>query len=168
MQAPSTLKNQAAAVVGIIILAVLAVAPWLVGSHILKPKATQWNEVIDGKNKLLQQKSQLEDELRAYQNMAEKKEVNERYRKNIEQTNLESLQGFINSGKYSLYGFKTAQMPEIKGLRFSFSTPYNTLGQLLTEMWNTFQFVEIDSLVMKPSPNKPDEEVVITLVIRMP
>jgi hypothetical protein len=45
---------------------------------------------------------------------------------------------------------------------------YNTLGQLLTDLWNTFQFIELSSLVVKPSPNKPEEDVVATLTVRLP
>lgn len=162
------LKIQAAAILGILLLALLSVAPWLVGSHVLRPKSETWSRIIARKDELLAQKARLEDELKAYQNMAAKKQVNADYRKNIEGTNLESLQGFMNSGKYSIYSFKTIELPESNEVRFSFAGAYNALGQLLSELWNTFQFLEVSSLVMKPSPTKPDEDAVITLVVRLP
>lgn len=164
----SSLKAQAAAITGILFLAMLTVAPWVGGSHILKPRAEQWRQVIQRKDELLIQKSNLESEIQAYQNMTQKKEVNGRFQKNIEQTSIDALQGFINNGKYSIYNFKTTQLPDTKEVRFSFVAPYNTLGQMLTDLWNTFQFLEVGSLVMKPSPNKPDEDVVATLSVKLP
>jgi hypothetical protein len=164
----SSLKAQAAAITGVLFLATLTVAPWVAGSHILKPRAEQWRRVVQRKDELLVQKSNLESEIQAYQNMAEKKEVNDRFQKNIDQTSIDALQGFINNGKYSIYSFKTTQLPDTKEIRFSFVAPYNMLGQMLTDLWNTFQFVEVSSLIMKPSPNKPDEDIVATLSVKMP
>ena len=164
----SNWKAQAAAIIGILFLATLTVAPWVAGSHVLKPRAERWRQVIQRKDELLIQQSNLESEIQAYQNMAEKKEVNDRFQKNIEQTSIDALQGLINNGKYTIYNFKTTQLPDTKEVRFSFVAPYNTVGQMLTDLWNTFQFPEVNSLVVKPSPNKPDEEVVATLSVKMP
>lgn len=163
-----SIRNQTAAIVGVIILATLAVAPWLIVSHILTPWGKEYNQIIQSKDDLLVKKSRLEDELKAYQNMAEKKEVNDRFHKNIEQTSIDALQVFFKNGKHVISGFKTVQQPETKEIRFIFSAEYNTMGQIMSDLWNNFQFVEVSSLTMRPSPIKPEEDVIVTLVLRMP
>ena len=163
----NAIRIQLAAVAAILFLALVAIAPWIAGSHVLKPLSGRWGQIIRHKDELLAEKAGLEAKLRDFQNMEEKKKANEIFQRNIEQTSLDSVQGLINNGKYSIYSFRTVQF-DSKETSFSFVAQYNTLGQLLTELWNTFQFVELSSLVMKPSSNKPDEDAVATLTVRLP
>lgn len=163
----NTIRTQLAAVAAVLFLAIVAIAPWVAGSHILKPLSGRWGQIIRHKDELLAEKAGLEAKLREFQNMEEKKKANDIFQRNIEQTSLDSIQGLINNGKYSIYSFRTVQL-DSKETSFSFVAQYNTLGQLLSDLWNTFQFVELSSLVMKPSPNKPDEDVVATLTVRLP
>ncbi len=163
----NTFRTQLAAVAAVLFLAMVAIAPWVAGSHVLKPLSGRWGQIIHHKDELLAEKEGLEAKLREFQNMEEKKKANEIFQRNVEQTSLDSIQGLINNGKYSIYSFRTVQL-DSKETSFSFVAQYNTLGQLLTDLWNTFQFVELSSLVMKPSPNKPDEDVVATLTVRLP
>lgn len=163
----TAIRTQLAAVAAILFLALVAIAPWVAGSHILKPLSGRWGQIIRHKDELLAEKADLEAKLREFQNMEEKKKANDIFQRNIEQTSLDSIQGLINNGKYSIYSFRTVQL-DSKEASFSFVAQYNTLGQLLTDLWNTFQFVELSSLVMKTSPNKPDEDVVATLTVRLP
>ncbi|ODU25443.1 MAG: hypothetical protein ABS95_00050 [Verrucomicrobia bacterium SCN 57-15] len=163
----NAIRAQLAAAAAILFLALVAIAPWVAGSHILKPVSGKWGQIIKHKDELLAEKGGLESRLKEFQNMEEKKKANEIFQRNIEQTGLDSIQGLINNGKYSIYSFRTVQL-DSKETSFSFVAQYNTLGQLLTDLWNTFQFVELSSLVMKPSPNKPDEDVVATLTVRLP
>lgn len=163
----NALRAQLAAVAAILFLGLIATAPWAVGSHILKPLSGRWGHIIKHKDALLAEKAGLETKINEFQNMEEKKKANEMFQRNIDQTGLDSIQGLINNGKYSVYSFRTVQL-DSKETSFSFVAHYNTLGQLLTDLWNTFQFVELSSLVMKPSPNKPDEDVVATLTVRLP
>jgi hypothetical protein len=164
---PNALRAQLAAVAAILFLALVAVAPWVAGSHVLKPVAVKWNQIIRHKDGLLVEEAGLEAKIKEFQNMEEKRTANELFQKNINQSGLDSMQGFINNGKYPIYSFRTLQL-DSKETSFSFVAQYNTLGQLLTDLWNTFQFVELSSLVMKPSPNKPEEDVVATLTVRLP
>jgi hypothetical protein len=163
----NALRAQLAAVAAILFLALVAVAPWVAGSHVLKPVSLRWHQVIKRKDGLLAEKTGLEAKLKEFQNMEEKRKANDLFQKNIDQSGLDSIQGLINNGKYPIYSFRTLQL-DSKETSFSFVTQYNTLGQLLTDLWNTFQFVELSSLVMKPSPNKPEEDVVATLTVRLP
>lgn len=163
----NALRAQLAAVAAILFLALVAVAPWVAGSHVLKPVSLRWHQVIKRKDGLLAEKAGLEAKLKEFQNMEEKRKANELFQKNIDQSGLDSIQGLINNGKYPIYSFRTLQL-DSKETSFSFVTQYNTLGHLLTDLWNTFQFVELSSLVMKPSPNKPEEDVVATLTVRLP
>jgi len=163
----NAVRAQLAAVAAILFLAMVAVAPWVAGSHVLKPVSLKWNRIIKHKDELLAEKAGLEAKIKDFQNMEEKRKANELFQKNIEQSGLDSMQGFINNGKYPIYSFRTLQL-DSKETSFSFVAQYNTLGQLLTDLWNTFQFMEMSSLVMKPSPNKPDEDVVATLTVRLP
>jgi hypothetical protein len=158
----NAVRAQLAAVAAILFLALVAVAPWVAGSHVLKPVSVKWNQIIKHKDGLLVEKAGLEARIRE-----EKGKANELFQKNIDQSGLDSMQGFINNGKYPIYSFRTFQL-DSKETSFSFVAQYNTLGQLLTDLWNTFQFVELSSLVMKPSPNKPEEDVVATLTVRLP
>ena len=161
------LRAQIAAVAAIVFLALVAVAPWVAGSHVLKPVSAKWNQIIRHKDGLLAEKAGLEAKIKEFQNMEEKRKANELFQKNIDQSGLDSLQGLINNGKYPIYSFRTLQL-DSKETSFSFVAQYNTLGQLLTDLWNTFQFIELSSLVVKPSPNKPEEDVVATLTVRLP
>ena len=163
----NAVRAQLAAVAAILFLAMVAVAPWVAGSHVLKPVSLKWNRIIRHKDELLAEKAGLEAKIKDFQNMEEKRKANELFQKNIEQSGLDSMQGFINNGKYPIYSFRTLQL-DSKETSFSFVAQYNTLGQLLSDLWNTFQFMEMSSLVMKPSPNKPDEDVVATLTVRLP
>jgi len=163
----NAVRAQLAAVAAILFLAMVAVAPWVAGSHVLKPVSLKWNRIIKHKDELLAEKAGLEAKIKDFQNMEEKRKANELFQKNIEQSGLDSMQSFINNGKYPIYSFRTLQL-DSKETSFSFVAQYNTLGQLLTDLWNTFQFMEMSSLVMKPSPNKPDEDVVATLTVRLP
>ena len=163
----NALRAQLAAVAAILFLALVAVAPWVAGSHVLKPVSLRWHQVIKRKDDLLAEKTGLEAKLKEFQNMEEKRKANDLFQKNIDQSGLDSIQGLINNGKYPIYSFRTLQL-DSKETSFSFVAQYNTLGQLLTDLWNTFQFVELSSLVMKPSPNKPEEDVVATLTVRLP
>ncbi len=163
----NAVRAQLAAVAAILFLAMVAVAPWVAGSHVLKPVSLKWNRIIKHKDELLAEKAGLEAKIKDFQNMEEKRKANELFQKNIEQSGLDSMQGFINNGKYPIYSFRTLQL-DSKETSFSFVAQYNTLGQLLSDLWNTFQFMEMSSLVMKPSPNKPDEDVVATLTVRLP
>lgn len=163
----NAIRIQLAAVAAILFLALVAIAPWIAGSHVLKPLSGRWGQIIRHKDELLAEKAGLEAKLGEFQNMEEKKKANEIFQRNIEQTSLDSIQGLINNGKYSIYSFRTVQL-DSKETSFSFVAQYNTLGQLLTDLWNTFQFVELSSLVAKPSSNKPDEDVVATLTVRLP
>ena len=163
----NAVRAQLAAVAAILFLAMVAVAPWIAGSHVLKPVSLKWNRIIKHKDELLAEKAGLEAKIKDFQNMEEKRKANELFQKNIEQSGLDSMQGFINNGKYPIYSFRTLQL-DSKETSFSFVAQYNTLGQLLSDLWNTFQFMEMSSLVMKPSPNKPDEDVVATLTVRLP
>ena len=163
----NALRAQLAAVAAILFLALVAVAPWVAGSHVLKPVSLRWHQVIKRKDGLLAEKAGLEARLKEFQNMEEKRKANDLFQKNIDQSGLDSIQGLINNGKYPIYSFRTLQL-DSKETSFSFVAQYNTLGQLLTDLWNTFQFVELSSLVMKPSPNKPEEDVVATLTVRLP
>jgi len=163
----NAIRAQLAAVAAILFLALVTIAPWVVGSHVLKPLSGKWGRIIGRKDELLAEKAGLESKLSEFQYMEEKKKANEIFQRNVDQTGLDSIQGLINNGKYSIYSFRTVQL-DSKETSFSFVTQYNTLGQLLTDLWNTFQFVELSSLVMKPSPNKPDEDVVATLTVRLP
>jgi len=163
----NAVRAQLAAVAAILFLAMVAVAPWVAGSHVLKPVSLKWNRIIKHEDELLAEKAGLEAKIKDFQNMEEKRKANELFQKNIEQSGLDSMQGFINNGKYPIYSFRTLQL-DSKETSFSFVAQYNTLGQLLTDLWNTFQFIEMSSLVMKPSPNKPDEDVVATLTVRLP
>ena len=163
----NAVRAQLAAVAAILFLALVAVAPWVAGSHVLKPVSVKWNQIIKRKDGLLVEKAGLEARIKEFQNMEEKGKTNELFQKNIDQSGLDSMQGFINNGKYPIYSFRTLQL-DSKETSFSFVAQYNTLGQLLTDLWNTFQFVELSSLVMKPSPNKPEEDVVATLTVRLP
>jgi hypothetical protein len=75
----------------------------------------------------------------------------------------------VNSNpKYQVFNFKTIQAPDSKEVKFSMVASYNSLGQLLTEMWNTFQFMEVNSMIMQPNPNRPDEEVITSVSVRLP
>ena len=161
------LRAQLAAVAAIVFLALVAVAPWVAGSHVLKPVSVKWNQIIQHKDGLLAEKAGLEAKIKEFQNMEEKRKANELFQKNINQSGLDSMQGLINNGKYPIYSFRTLQL-DSKETSFSFVAQYNTLGQLLTDLWNTFQFIELSSLVVKPSPNKPEEDVVATLTVRLP
>jgi len=163
----NAIRAQLAAVAAILFLALVTIAPWVVGSHVLKPLSGKWGRIIGRKDELLAEKAGLESKLSEFQYMEEKKKANEIFQRNVDQTGLDSIQGLINNGKYSIYSFRTVQL-DSKETGFSFVTQYNTLGQLLTDLWNTFQFIELSSLVMKPSPNKPDEDVVATLTVRLP
>jgi hypothetical protein len=163
----NALRAQLAAVAAILFLALVAVAPWVAGSHVLKPVSVKWNQIIRHKDGLLVEEAGLEAKIKEFQNMEEKRTANELFQKNINQSGLDSMQGFINNGKYPIYSFRTLQL-DSKETSFSFVAQYNTLGQMLTDLWNTFQFVELSSLVMKPSPNKPEEDVVATLTVRLP
>ncbi len=163
----NALRAQLAAVATILFLALVAVAPWVAGSHVLKPVSLRWHQVIKRKDGLLAEKAGLEAKLKEFQNMEEKRKANDLFQKNIDQSGLDSIQGLINNGKYPIYSFRTLQL-DSKETSFSFVAQYNTLGQLLTDLWNTFQFVELSSLVVKPSPNKPEEDVVATLTVRLP
>ena len=163
----NAVRAQLAAVAAILFLAMVAVAPWVAGSHVLKPVSLKWNRIIKHKDELLAEKAGLEAKIKDFQNMEEKRKANELFQKNIEQSGLDSMQGFINNGKYPIYSFRTLQL-DSKETSFSFVAQYNTLGQMLSDLWNTFQFMEMSSLVMKPSPNKPDEDVVATLTVRLP
>ena len=163
----NALRAQLAAVAAIVFLALVAVAPWVAGSHVLKPVSVKWNQIIRRKDGLLVEEAGLEAKIKEFQNMEEKRKANELFQKNIDQSGLDSMQGLINNGKYPIYSFRTLQL-DSKETSFSFVAQYNTLGQLLTDLWNTFQFVELSSLVMKPSPNKPEEDVVATLTVRLP
>ena len=164
---PNAIRAQLAAVAAILFLALVAVAPWVAGSHVLKPVSLKWNRIIEHKDQLLAERAGLEAKIKDFQNMEEKRKANDLFQKNIEQSGLDSMQGFINNGKYPIYSFRTLQL-DSKETSFSFVTQYNTLGQLLTDLWNTFQFIEMSSLAMKPSPNKPEEDVVATLTVRLP
>jgi len=163
----NALRAQLAAVAAILFLALVAVAPWVAGSHVLKPVSVKWNQIIRRKDGLLVEEAGLEAKIKEFQNMEEKRKANELFQKNIDQSGLDSMQGLINNGKYPIYSFRTLQL-DSKETSFSFVAQYNTLGQLLTDLWNTFQFIELSSLVMKPSPNKPEEDVVATLTVRLP
>ena len=163
----TALRAQLAAVAAIVFLALVAVAPWVAGSHVLKPVSVKWNQIIRHKDGLLAEKVGLEAKIKEFQNMEEKRKANELFQKNINQSGLDSMQGLINNGKYPIYSFRTLQL-DSKETSFSFVAQYNTLGQLLTDLWNTFQFIELSSLVVKPSPNKPEEDVVATLTVRLP
>ena len=163
----NALRAQLAAVAAIVFLALVAVAPWVAGSHVLKPVSVKWTQIIRHKDGLLAEKAGLEAKIKEFQNMEEKRKANELFQKNINQSGLDSMQGLINNGKYPIYSFRTLQL-DSKETSFSFVAQYNTLGQLLTDLWNTFQFIELSSLVVKPSPNKPEEDVVATLTVRLP
>jgi hypothetical protein len=159
--------GQAIAAVAILFLALIALAPWVAGSHILKPISGRWQQIIRHKNQLLAEKAALQVKLQEFENMDAKKKANELFQRNIDQSGTDSIQGLINNGKYSVSSFRTVQL-DSRETSFSFVAQYNTLGQLLTDLWNTFQFIDLSSLAMKPSPNKPDEDVVATLTVHLP
>ncbi len=138
----NAVRAQLAAVAAILFLAVVAVAPWVAGSHVLKPVSLKWNWIIKHKDELLAEKAGLDAKLKDFQNMEEKRKANALFQKNIEQSGLDSMQGFINNGKYAVYSFRTLQL-DSKETSFSFVAQYNALGLLLTDMWNTFQFIEM-------------------------
>jgi ABC-type uncharacterized transport system YnjBCD permease subunit len=162
-------RAQIAAILGILLLAAVTVAPWVAVSHWLKPQEAKWRSIITHKDDLVRQMLALDKEVSSYQNIPEKKEANITFQKNIAATTLDSLQGFVNSNpKYQVFNFKTIQVPDSKEVKFSLVASYNSLGQLLTDLWNTFQFMEINSMIMQPNPNKPDEEVITSVSIRLP
>lgn len=163
----NALRAQLAAVAAILILALTASIPWLAGSHVLKPCSAKWSQIIQRKDELLVERERLAAKIGEFQNMDEKKKANDLFQRSMDQTGLDSIQGLINNGKYSISNFRTVSL-DSKETSFSFVASYNTLGQLLTDLWNTFQFVELSSLAIKSSPNRPDEDVVATLTVRLP
>ena len=127
------IRAQLAAMAAILFLALVAIAPWVAGSHILKPLSGKWGRIIRHKDELLAEKAGLQSKLGEFQNMPEKQKANEIFQRNIDQTGLDSIQGLINNGKYSIYSFRTVQL-DSKETSFSFVAQYNTLGQLLTDL----------------------------------
>ena len=91
------LRAQIAAVAAIVFLALVAVAPWVAGSHVLKPVSVKWNQIIRHKDGLLAEKAGLEAKIKEFQNMEEKRKANEQFQKNINQSGLDSMQGLINA-----------------------------------------------------------------------
>jgi len=165
----SNTRAQIAAILGILLLAAITIAPWMAASHWLKPQEVKWRAIISHKDELVAQMLSLDKEVSSYQNIPEKKEANLSFKKNMETTTLDSLQGFVNSSpKYQVFNFKTLQLPDSKEVKFSMVASYNSLGQLLTDMWNTFQFMELNSMIMQPSPNRPDDEAIISVSVRLP
>jgi hypothetical protein len=165
----SNTRAQIAAILGILLLAVITVAPWLAASHWLKPQEVKWKAIITHKEELVTQMLALDREASSYQNIPEKKEANLTFRRNMETTTLDSLQGFVNSSpKYQVFNFKTIQIPDSKEVKFSMAASYNSLGQLLTDMWNNFQFMELNSMIIQPNPNRPDDEVITSVSVRLP
>ena len=111
----------------------------------------------------------LDREVASYSNMPEKKEANLAFKRNTETTTIDALQGFVNSSpKYQIFNFKTAQIPDSKDIRISLVASYNSLGMLLTDIWNTYQFMELNSMIMKPNPNRPDDEVIASISVKLP
>jgi hypothetical protein len=163
------IKSQIAALLGLLLLATIAVAPWEAETHWLEPQKARWNAVIAHKNDLLIQQHNLRNEIDSFQYIPEKTAANQQFRKNMGSTTPDDIQGFITSSpKYQIFGFKATQIPETRELRISLVAKYNPLGQMLTDLWNNYEFMEITTMIVKPNPARPDDEVSATIGIRLP
>jgi hypothetical protein len=162
-------RAQIAASLGIVVLAFITVAPWVAESHWLKPQEARWRAIIRHKDDLVIQMLALDKEVTSYQNIPEKKEANQSFRRNVDSSTLDGLQGFVSSNpKYQVFNFKTSQAADSKVVKVSLVTSYDQLGHLLTDMWNNYQFLELDSMIMKPNPNRPDDEVLASALVKLP
>jgi hypothetical protein len=163
------LKSQIAAIIGLILLAVIAVAPWEAETHWLTPLETQWQGVIKHKNDLIIQMSGIQKDISAFPNIPDKQNANQEFTKSISLTTPDELQGYVTSNpKYQVASFKAGVVPESHELRMSLVAKFNPFGQLMTDLWNNYEFMEITSMIVKPNPSRPDEEVSATIGIRLP
>jgi Tfp pilus assembly protein PilO len=163
------IKAQIAAIAGILILASITLTPWLAGSYWLTPQEVKWHATIKHKEDLVQQMLSLDREVSAYKNIPEKREVNHTFKKNMERTTVDALQAFVSSNpKYQISNFKISQVPDSKEIKVSLMGSYNALGQFTTDLWNTYQFMELTSLIIKPNQNHPEDEVVASFSVKLP
>ena len=162
-------KAQIAASLGVVLLAFITVAPWVAESHWLKPQEARWRAIIRHKDDLVIQMLALDKEVISYQNIPEKKEANQSFRKNVDSTTLDGLQEFVSGNpKYQVFNFKTSQAAGSKEAKISLAASYDQLGHLLTDIWNNYQFLELDSMIMKPNPNRPDDGVLASALVNLP
>jgi hypothetical protein len=165
----TNIRAQIAAILGILLLASITVAPWMVESHWLKPREVKWKAIIKHKDALVATELALDKAAMAYQNIPEKKEANQSFQHNRESTSLDSIQSYVGSNpKYMVFNFKTSLAQDNKSGKISFTASYNALGQMLTDVWNNYQFLVLNSMIMKPNPNHPEEEVMVSASVTLP
>ena len=162
------LKSQISAIIGLILLATIAIAPWLAESYWLTPQTKKWADIINHKNQLVTQMMGIDKEVTQFNNIAEKQAANVAFRKNISSATIDGIQGFVNSNPKYQVNFKIAQAPDTHDIRITVQANYNLFGALLSDLWNNYQFVEINSMVIKPSLTRSEEEVTATISVRLP
>jgi hypothetical protein len=165
----TNIRAQIAAISGILLLASITVAPWMVESHWLKPQEVKWHAIIKHKNELVATMLALDKAAMAYQNMPEKKEANQSFQHNRESTSLDNIQSYVGSNpKYMVSNFKTSLAQDSKSGKISFTASFNDLGRLFTDVWNNYQFLALNSMIMKPNPNRSEEEIMVSASVALP
>lgn len=168
MTISTNVKHQGAAILALGCLLIITLAPWVAVSHWLRPLEDVWKHEIKLKDDLLTSKNDVQFKTKAFVNIDEKQTANDTFIQTRSKATLDSIQGFINSGKFQVQNFKNMQTADPKEMRFSIVSSYNGFGAVLTELWNNFQFLDLSSIVVKANPNKPDEEIVATISIKLP
>lgn len=168
MTISTNFKHQVAAILALGCLLLLTLAPWVAVSHWLRPLEDNWKHEIKLKDDLLVTRNDAKLKVKAFVNIVEKKNANEKFIDTRSKATIDAMQGFVNSGKFPIQNFKNMQTSDAKEMRFSIVSTYNGFGSVLTELWNTFQFLELNSIVVKANPNKPDEEIVATISVKLP